>query len=107
MDLWWSGKHATHGGNVQVIAAPDGWPLWTSGVRPGREHDTTALRAHPEALPLLAEWTDDEHTALADLGYEGERAALTTPIKKTSDAPLTDDQRTVNLLHAGGHPSSG
>ena len=38
--------------------------------------------------------------ALADLGYEGERAALTTPIKKTTDAPLTDDQRTVNLLHA-------
>jgi DDE superfamily endonuclease len=74
-----------------------------SGPRPcgpGREHDTTALRAHPEALPLLAEWTDAEHAALADLGYEGERAALTTPIKKTSDAPLTDDQRTVNLLHA-------
>ena len=100
MDLWWSGKHAAHGGNVQVIAAPDGWPLWTSAVRPGREHDTTALRAHAEALPLLAEWTDEVHAVLADLGYEGERAALTTPIKKTTDAPLTDDQRTVNLLHA-------
>jgi hypothetical protein len=100
VDLWWSGKHAAHGGNVQVIAAPDGWPLWTSGVRPGREHDTTALRSHPEALPLLTEWTDDSHAALADLGYEGERTALTTPIKKTTDAPLTDDQRTVNLLHA-------
>jgi hypothetical protein len=99
VDLWWSGKHATHGGNVQVIAAPDGWPLWTSPVRPGREHDTTALRAHAEVLPLLAEWTDGLHAALADLGYEGERAALTTPIKKTTDAPLTDDQRTVNLLH--------
>ena len=23
-DLWWSGKHTTHGGNVQAIAAPDG-----------------------------------------------------------------------------------
>ena len=65
-----------------------------------REHDTTALRAHPEALPLRAEWADDEHAVLADLGYEGERAALTTPIKKTSDASLTADQRTVNLLHA-------
>jgi hypothetical protein len=100
VDLWWSGKHAAHGGNVQVVAAPDGWPLWTSPVRPGREHDTTALRAHPEALPLLTEWTDEVHAALADLGYEGERAALTTPIKKTTDAPLTADQRTVNLLHA-------
>src|SRR4051794_131370 len=79
---------------------PDGWPLWTSAVRPGREHDTTALRTDAEALPLLAEWTDEDHAALADLGYEGERAALTTPIKKNTDAPLTDDQRTVNLLHA-------
>jgi hypothetical protein len=68
-----SGKHAAHGGNVQVLAAPDGWPLSTSGVRPGREHDTTALRAHPEALPLLAEWTDAGHAVLADLGYEGDR----------------------------------
>ncbi|SNT03274.1 DDE superfamily endonuclease [Geodermatophilus pulveris] len=100
MDLWWSGKHAAHGGNVQVIAAPDGWPIWTSPVRPGREHDTTALRTQPETLPLLAEWTDQAHAVLAGLGYEGERAALTTPIEKTTDAPLTDDQRTVNLLHA-------
>jgi hypothetical protein len=100
VDLWWSGKHAAHGGNVQVIAAPDGWPLWTSAVRPGREHDTTALRAHPEALPLLAEWTDETHAALADLGYEGERAALTTPIKHRAERQLTADERTVNLLHA-------
>jgi hypothetical protein len=100
VDLWWSGKHAAHGGNVQIIAAPDGWPLWTSGVRPGREHDTTALRAHAEALPLLAAWTDTDHAALADLGYEGERAALTTPIKHRAGRRLTDDQRTVNLLHA-------
>jgi hypothetical protein len=100
VDLWWSGKHAAHGGNIQVIAAPDGWPLWTSGVRPGREHDTTALRSHAEALPLLAEWTDDEHAVLADLGYEGERSALTTPIKHPGGRRLTDDQRTVNLLHA-------
>jgi len=100
VDLWWSGKHAAHGGNVQVIAAPDGWPLWTSGVRPGREHDTTALRTHTQALPLLAEWTDEIHAVLADLGYEGERAALTTPIKHGAGRRLTADERTVNLLHA-------
>jgi hypothetical protein len=100
VDLWWSGKHAAHGGNVQVIAAPDGWPLWTSDVRPGREHDTTALRTHAEALPLLAEWTDPTHAVLADLGYEGERAALTTPIKTPAGRRLTGDERCVNLLHA-------
>jgi DDE superfamily endonuclease len=86
--------HAARGGNVQVIAAPDGWPLWTSGVRPGREHDTTALRAHAQALPLLAAWSDEAHAALADLGYEGERAAPTIPVKHPSGRRLTADQRT-------------
>ena len=100
VDLWWSGKHHHHGGNIQVVSAPDGWPLWTSPVRPDREHDTTALRAQPEALPLLAEWTDAEHVALADLGYEGEREALTTPIKHSAERQLTADERCVNLLHA-------
>jgi DDE superfamily endonuclease len=100
VDLWWSGKHRAHGGNVQVMTVPDGWPIWISPVRPGREHDTTALRAHRQALPLLAEWTDDEHAALGDLGDEGEQVSLTIPIKRTADRLLTDDQRTVNALHA-------
>lgn len=55
VDLWWSGKHHHHGGNIQVVSAPDGWPLWTSGVRPGREHDTTAARADPELLSTVRE----------------------------------------------------
>jgi DDE superfamily endonuclease len=100
VDLWWSGRHAAHGGNVQVVTVPDGWPIWTSPVRPGREHDTTALRAHPDALPALAQWSDEDHAALGDLGYEGERATLTIPIKRTADRPLTDDERCVNALHA-------
>lgn len=72
VDLWWSGKHHHHGGNVQVVTAPDGWPLWTSPVRPGREHDTTCARAHPGLLDALTDWTDPDHAVLADLGYEGE-----------------------------------
>jgi hypothetical protein len=36
VDLWRPGKHHAHGGNVQVITVPDGWPIWTSQVRPGR-----------------------------------------------------------------------
>jgi DDE superfamily endonuclease len=82
------------------LAAPDGWPLWTSPVRPGREHDTTALRAHPQVLPLLAAWTDETHAVLADLGYQGERDALTTPVKTPAGRRLTADQRCLNLLHA-------
>jgi hypothetical protein len=98
LDLWWSGMHACHGGNVQVIAAPDGWPLWTSPVRPGREHDATALRTQPEVLPLLAEWIDQAHAVLADLGYEGERSALTTPITHTPRLPV--DRRSAHRQSA-------
>jgi DDE superfamily endonuclease len=98
--VWWSGKHAPHGGNVQVITAPDGWPISTSPVRPGREHDTTCLRAHPDVLPLLTAWTDEHHAALGHLGYEGEQSTLTIPVKRAADRPLTADQRTVNALHA-------
>jgi hypothetical protein len=44
VDLWWSGKHRQHGGNVQVITGPDGWPIWTSDVRPGRVGKTIDSR---------------------------------------------------------------
>src|ERR687898_1252144 len=83
-------------------SAPIGaaFPARPPPVRPGREHDTTALRTHPEALPLLTEWTDADHATLADLGYEGERTTLTTPIKHSAERQLTADERTVNLLHA-------
>jgi hypothetical protein len=99
VDLWWSGKHHHHGGNVQVVTAPDGWPLWTSPVRPGREHDTTRARAHEGLLDILTDWTDPEHAVPADLGYEGENTRLTCPIKNTSGLTLTDNQRTINALH--------
>ena len=55
VDLWWSGKHHHHGGNVQVVTAPQGWPLWTSPGRPGREHNTTGARAHPGLLDALTD----------------------------------------------------
>lgn len=103
VDLWWSGKHHHHGGNVQVVTAPDGWPLWTSPVRPGREHDTTRACAHADLLPTLDAWTDEQHVALADLGYEGENDRLVCPVKKPSKAggaELSVDQRTVNMLHS-------
>ncbi len=99
VDLWWSGKHDNHGGNVQVITAPDGWPLWTSPVRPGREHDTTALREHGEILPLLTAWTDDDLRVLGDLGYEGEADTITVAFKKPKNAACTDVQQQFNRAH--------
>jgi hypothetical protein len=101
VDLWWSGKHANHGGNIQVLTAPDGWPLWTSEVRPGREHDTTALREHTEMLPLLAAWSEDQLRVLGDLGYEGEADTITVAFKKPKGGQLTDVQQTYNKVHNG------
>ena len=99
VDLWWSGKHRHHGGNIQVVSAPDGWPLWTSPVRPGREHDTTAARADPELLTQIAAWVDDGQLGLADLGYEGEADTLRIPIKKTAGGELSCDQQAYNAVH--------
>ncbi len=89
VDLWWSGKHHHHGGNIQVVSAPDGWPLWTSDVRPGREHDTTAARTDPDLLARITDWINDGAHALADLGYEGESEIFTIPFKKPKDGDLT------------------
>jgi hypothetical protein len=44
-DLWWSGKHRHHGANIQVLSDGEGFPMRTSDVRPGREHDTTCAKA--------------------------------------------------------------
>jgi hypothetical protein len=102
MDLWWSGKHANHGGNIQVITAPDGWPPWTSPVRPGHEHDTTALREHPEILPGLATSIAENRPVLGDLAYEGEAGTITVAIKKPKDGQPTDEQKTHNGERAVG-----
>ena len=98
VDLWWSGKHHHHGGNIQAVSAPDGWPLWTSDVRPGREHDTTAARADTGLLAQITAWVDDGRHGLADLGYEGEADLLTIPIKKPAGGALTPDQQAYNAV---------
>jgi hypothetical protein len=113
VDLWWSGKHDNHGGNIQVITAPDGWPLWTSDVRPGREHDTTALRTHAEILPVLRTWTDEDLAVLGDLGYEvkptpspsrsrNPKAANSPTSRRRTTRPTTANGPSVN---AGTHYS--
>ena len=69
VDLWWSGKHAAHGGNIQVIAVPGGWPIWTSAVVPGSTHDLTAAREL--VLPALYPHAARGLPVLADKGYTG------------------------------------
>ncbi|KUJ33578.1 transposase [Streptomyces sp. NRRL F-5122] len=102
-DLWWSGKHRHHGGNVQVISTPDGWPIWVSPVRPGREHDTTCARHHGrlDALNNLA--AEPGVPTLVDLGYENAGDGLRHPVKKPASGELTEAQHTYNKVIRGVH----
>jgi hypothetical protein len=103
-DLWWSGKHKHHGGNIQVLSDTDGWPIWVSDVRPGREHDTTCVRAAKGLMPALDQAAAENMPTLTDLGYEGLAGpALRMPIKKVKGVDLDADQRQYNLLIRGVH----
>lgn len=70
-------------------------------MRPGREHDTTALREHPELLPALATWIAENRPALGDLGYEGEADTITVAFKnrKTASSPRSR-RHTTRLITA-------
>ena len=96
IDLWYSGKAHTHGGNVQAVLAPDGFPLWVSPVEPGSVHDITAARAH--ALPALYRAATDLPT-LADPGYDGAGIGIGMPVKQPADGRELDiDTRTRNAV---------
>jgi DDE superfamily endonuclease len=98
IDLWYSGKAHTHGGNIQAVLAPDGFPLWLSEVEPGSVHDITAARAH--ALPALyhAAATAGLPT-LADLGYDGAGIGVHIPVKQPAGGQELDiNTRTRNAI---------
>ncbi|OLE27297.1 MAG: hypothetical protein AUG49_05750 [Catenulispora sp. 13_1_20CM_3_70_7] len=69
--MWWFGKHRHHGGNIQVLSDPSGWPIWVSDVRPGRDHDTTCARAAAGLMPALEQAAAEDMPTLTDPGYEG------------------------------------
>jgi len=91
---------------VQVVTVPDGWPIWTSPVRPGREHDTTCLCADPEALPLLAEWTDEGPRRPRRPGLRGRTGDPDHP-DQTNRRPAPDRRRAHGQRAARGHPGAG
>lgn len=102
-DLWWSGRHRHHGGNVQVISTPDGWPLWVSPVRPGREHDTTCARHHGLIDTLDALAVELGVPTLVDLGYENAGNGFRHPVKKPAGGILTEAQQTYIKVIRGVH----
>jgi hypothetical protein len=98
-DLWWSGKHKHHGGNIQVLSDPAGFPRWVSDMRPGREHDTTCAKAAPGLLPALALHENEYHIpTLTDLGYLNLSPAIRHPFKKPKGGQLTEAQTTYNKV---------
>ncbi len=97
IDLWYSGKAHCHGGNVQAVCAPDGFPLWVSQVEPGSVHDLTAARAH--AFPALYPAAAAGLPTLADPGYQGAGTGILIPVKQPSDGRDLDiNARTRNAL---------
>jgi len=97
IDLWYSGKAHAHGGNVQAVLAPGGFPLWVSDVQPGSVHDLTAARTH--ALPALYRAAAADLPTLADPGYEGAGIGILIPVKQPADGHELDiNTRTRNAL---------
>jgi DDE superfamily endonuclease len=97
IDLWYSGKAHAHGGNVQAVLAPDGFPLWVSGVEPGSAYDLTAARIH--ALPALYRAAARGLPALADPGYTGAGIGICIPVKQPANGRELDiNTRTRNAL---------
>lgn len=91
---YYSQKHKKHGMNVQVIARPDGTPLWFSRATPGRTHDLTAARAHSIVQACLTR----QILVLADRAYQGAGATIRTPYYGRD---LPEHYQQYNRDHAG------
>ena len=97
IDLWYSGKAHAHGGNIQAVLAPDGFPLRVSGAEPGSVHDLTAARTH--ALPALYRAAATGLPTLADPGYDGAGIGILIPVKQPPDGRDLDiNTRTRNAI---------
>ncbi|MER5891287.1 transposase family protein [Streptomyces sp. NPDC001941] len=98
-----SQKHKGHGMNVQVIARPDGTPLWFSRATPGRTHDLTSARAHGIVPACLTR----QLLVLADRAYQGAGATFRTPYYHHREQPEHYQQFNRNhaRLRAPGEPA--
>ncbi len=97
IDLWYSGKAHRHGGNIQAVLAPDGFPLWVSPAEPGSVHDLTAARVY--ALPALYRAAATNLPTLADLGYDGAGLGIHIPVKQPPGGRELDvNTRTRNVI---------
>jgi hypothetical protein len=101
IDLWYSGKAHQHGGNIQALTAPDGFPLWVCDVEPGSVHDLTVAREQVLGALYRAASRLGLPT-LADGGYDGAGIGVFTPVKQPADGRTLDvGNRTYNALLRG------
>ncbi|MFF4410637.1 transposase family protein, partial [Streptomyces sp. NPDC001404] len=91
---YYSQKHKKHGMNVQVVARPDGTPLWFSRALPGWTHDLTAARAHGIVQACLTR----QILVLADRAYQGAGATVRTPYYGHRELP--EHYQRFNRVHA-------
>jgi hypothetical protein len=102
-DLWYSGKHRAHGGNVQVLCDPEGFPVAVSDAQPGSMHDLAAARATGFLGAVHAAAALLGSPALADTGYHSAGIGVRTPAKGARLAPSTStrDQLLTRLRAEG------
>jgi hypothetical protein len=90
-------KAHAHGGNIQAVTDPGGFPLWVSDAEPGSVHDLTAARGH--ALPALYRAAATGLPTLADPGYEGAGIGILIPVKQPiGGRELAVNTRTRNAI---------
>lgn len=85
VNFWWWGKRHHHGGDVQVITAPDGWPIW---VLPSLSALCTTRPAPESTLTCWSPPAPGATTSMADLadsGHEEERDRRTCTIEHGVD----------------------
>jgi hypothetical protein len=112
IDLWYSGKAHAHGGNIQAVIAPDGFPLWVSPAEPGSVHDITAARIHALPPPCTApprscpRWPIPAMTALASASTYPSASPLTGGNWTSIRAPATPCSAPCAASGNAGSPCS-
>ncbi|GAU71598.1 Clp family protein [Streptomyces sp. NBRC 110611] len=79
--------------NVQVIARPDGTPLWFSRALSGRTHDLTAARAHG----IIQAYLTRKIPVLVDRAYHGAGSTVRTPYYWHHELP--EHYKRFNRVH--------
>jgi hypothetical protein len=92
-----SGKHRRHGVNVQLFVDLHGRLICASLAFPGSWHDIHCFR---EAGWVGLAAHAGGGRGIGDLGYEGERDAVSTPVKKKPKKDLADFEKEINKIFA-------